>query len=102
MTSVQGRGRFRLKHPSVTPSVAPSVAPFVTPFNFFPLPESGDELFDQLAGLPKTKPLVNASAAATNVPKYSKDNLQQIFKAVLEAQAPAPAPAPAPAVFEAP
>ena len=31
--------------------------------------------------------------AATDIPRYFKDNLQQIFKTVLETQTPAPAPA---------
>ena len=35
-------------------------------------------------------PLADAPVAATNVPKYSKNDLQGILKIVLEAQAPAP------------
>ena len=57
---------------------------------------------DQLAGLSGTKLLANAPAAATNIPTYSQDDLQQIFKAVLEIWAPAPASIPAPSVSEVP
>ena len=95
MTSVRGHGRPHREHLSVALDVAPSITP--------PPPlKSGDELSDQPAKLSGTKLLANASAAATNIPKYSKDNLQQILQAVLEAQAPAPAPAPAFVVFEVP
>ena len=74
MISVRGRRRPRQEPPSVAPP------------DFSPLPES--EIFkqpDETAG-PK-------SPAATSVPKYSKDDLQRIFKAVLETQAPVPASA---------
>ena len=47
-------------------------------------------------------PITNAPATATSVPKYSEDDLQRIFKTVLEAQAPAPALVPALVVSEAP
>ena len=94
MTSVRGRGRIRWERSSIAPSVSPSVAP---PDSSLP-PESGDKLSDQLAGPSVTKPLVaNAPAADTSIPKYSKDDLQRILKAVLEARAPAPTPAPTPA-----
>ena len=82
MISVQGRGRPRRERPSVAPSVAP-------PDSSLP-PESGDELSEQPDGPPGPK----SRAAATSVPKYSKDDLQRIFKAVLEARAPAPASTP--------
>ena len=106
MTSVRGRGRPHHKHPSVAPSVAPSV----TPPNSSPPPELGDELSDQLAGPLGPKPPVANAPAATNVLKYSKDDLQRILKAVLEARAPilalapvlAPVPAPVPAPVLAP
>ena len=57
---------------------------------------------DKSAGPTEAKPLANAPAAVTSVPKYSEDDLQRIFKAVLEAQAPVSAPAPflAPVVSE--
>ena len=50
------------------------------------------------------KPLTNSSPTATSIPKYSKDDLQRILKAVLESRAlaPIPAPAPAPAPVPAP
>ena len=106
MTSVRGRGCSRPEHSSAAPSVAlPDSSP---------PPESGDELSDQPAR-PLTKPpIANAPAAANNIPKYSEDDLQWIFKTVLEvrvpaptpvlapAPIPAPAPAPAPIVAEAP
>ena len=81
MTSVQGCGRPRWERPSIAPSVAPSIAPL----DSFPPPESGDELSDQPARPSRRKPLANSSPAATSIPKYSKDDLQRIFKAVLEA-----------------
>ena len=89
MTSIRGCRRFRQKHLSAASSVAP--------LDFSLSPESGDKLSNQPAGPLGEKFIVNAPAAATSVPKYSKDDLQQIFKAVLEAQAPVPVPAPAPA-----
>ena len=90
MTSVRGRGRPCRERPSVTPSVAPSI----TPFNSSPSPESADELSDQPAGTSGGKLLANSPLAANSVPKYSEDDLQRIFKAVLEARALVPAPAP--------
>ena len=90
MTSIRGRGHPRWKRPSV--------APFVALPDSFPPSELGNKLFDQPAGLWRGKPLVViASIAATNISKYSKDDLQKIFKTVLEAQTPASAPAPTPA-----
>ena len=49
---------------------------------------------DQPTRLLGTKPPVANVFAATSVPTYSKDDLQQILKTVLEAQAPAPTPVP--------
>ena len=96
ITSVRDRGRSRRERSSAAPSVAPS--------NSSSPPESGDELSDQPAG-PSIKPLIaNAPAATTSISKYSEDDLQRIFKTVLEAQIPAPAPvlAPAPVPVPAP
>ena len=39
--------------------------------------------------------VAEAPVATTNIPKYSENDLQKIFKAVLEAQASAPNPTPA-------
>ena len=83
MTSLRGCGRPRWEHPSV----APSVALFIAPPDSSPPPKSGDKLSDQPARPSEAKPLANAPAAATNIFKYSEDDLQRIFKAVLEAQA---------------
>ena len=98
MTSIQGCGRLCREHLSVAPSVAPSVA---LPDSFPPL-ELSDKLFDQPAEASRTKPFANAAAAAISIPKYSKNDLPQILKAVLEARALAPTPAPAPIVFKVP
>ena len=57
-------------------------------------------MFDQPAWPSETKSHANALAAATNIPKYSENDLQRILKAVLEAQAPTPTPTPALVVFE--
>ena len=92
MTSVQGLNRLRQE--------CLSVAFFVAPPSFSSPSES--EIFKQ----PNRSPRPKSLTAATNIPKYSEDDLQGIFKAVLEAQAaistpaPAPAPAPAPTAFE--
>ena len=90
MTLVQGRGCPRREHLSVTPFVALSGS--------FSLPKS--EIFEWSNGLlgPKFPNAIN------NVPNYFEDDLQRIFKAVLEAQATAPTPAPAlaPATFKEP
>ena len=86
MTSVQGCGRPRWEHLSAAPSIAPP--------DSFPASKLSDELSDQSARPSRTKSLAYAPTAATSVPKYSKDDLQRIFKAVLEARACAPTPAP--------
>ena len=73
--------------------------------DFSPLPESGDKLSNQPAGLLGIKPLVaNSSTAATSVHKYFEDDLQRILEAVLEIRAPVPTPDPAlaPIVSKAP
>ena len=109
MTSVQSHGRPRYKRSSAAPSVAP-------PDFSLPL-KSDDELSDQPAGPSTTSPVANAPAATNSIPKYLDDDLQRIFKTVLEARVPtptlvlalalvpapvpAPAPAPAPIVAEA-
>ena len=98
MILVQGRGRPRQERLSVSPFVALSVAPS----DFFSPPKSSDKLSDQPAKTSGTKsPVANALVAATHISKYSKDDLQRIFKAVLEAQAPASALAPTPALAPA-
>ena len=81
------------------PSVSPSVAP---PDSSLP-PKSGDKLSNQPARPSGTKPpVIDAPIAAINVSKYSKDDLQKIFKAILEARAPVFDPAPASVVSEVP
>ena len=93
MTSISGHGRPRQERLSVALSVAPLDS-------FLPL-ESSDKLSAQPVGPSVTKPPVaDTPVAATNVPKYSEDDLQRIFKAVLETQTPASASVPAPVVFE--
>ena len=89
MTSVRGRGHSCWERHSV----APSFAPFIASSDFFPLSELGDKLSDQPAGPSRLKPLANSAPAAISISKYSEDNLQQIFKNVLEAQALVPVPA---------
>ena len=89
MTSVRGRRRPRRKRSSATLSVAP--------LDFFPLSELAVELSDQPARPSGAKPPVANALAATSVPKYSKDDLQRILKAVLKARAPVSLPAPVPA-----
>ena len=82
MTLVRGHKRSHQEYLSVASFVALSVAPP----NFSPSPESGDKLSDQPAGPLETKPSVaDAPVAATNVSKYSEDDLQRILKVVLEA-----------------
>ena len=77
MTSVQGRGYLRQERLSVAPL-------FVAPLGFSPPSES--ELSDQLARpLGAKLSIFVVPTAATNIPKYSKNNLQQILKAVLKA-----------------
>ena len=86
MISVQGRGRPRRERSSITRSVAPSVAPA----DNSPPPKS--EISKQPEG-----PQGPKLPADTSIPKYSKDDLQRILEAVLEARAPVSAPAPVPA-----
>ena len=75
MTSVQSRGCPRQERL------------FVTPLDSYLPPES--EFSKQPNG-----PLgLKSPAAATNILKYSENDLQQIFKTVLEARIPVPAPA---------
>ena len=89
MTSLRGRGRPHHKRFSAAPSVTP-------PDSFSPS-ESGEELSNQPAGPSETKPpIANAPTTDINIPKYFKDGLQQILKAVLEARALAPTPVPVP------
>ena len=97
MTSIQGFGHSCLERPFV----APSVTFFIASLDSSPPLESGDKLSDQPAKFSKAKPLVNAPVAATNIPKYSKNDLQRIFKAVLEAWASVPVFTPAPAPIPA-
>ena len=85
MTSVRGRRRLHFERSSA--------APIVAPLDFSPPPESGDKLSNQPAGPLATKrPIANVLAAAINIPKFSKDDLQQILKTILEARVPTPAP----------
>ena len=93
MTSFQGRGRLRHERSSVVSSVAL----FLAPLDSFPPPEMGDELFDQPTAPSGAKLPVTNALAATSIPMYFEDDLQRIFKAVLEARAPVPALAPVPA-----
>ena len=93
MTLVQGRRRLHQE--------CPSVAPFIVFFNSISSSKLGDKLSDQPIGPSKTKsPIAIAPVTVTNIPKYSKNNLQRILKAVLETWAPtltlllAPTPAP--------
>ena len=85
MISVRGYGRLRRERSSITLSITFSDSSLP--------PKSG--ISEQPNRPPRPK-----FFADTNVPKYSKDNLQWIFKAVLEAWAPALASASAPVVFE--
>ena len=98
MTSVQG-----CRRPCHDRS---SAAPSITLSDSFPPPEVGDELSDQPARPLGTKPPFANALAATSVLKYSKDDLQRIFKAILGARALVPALAPifalAPIVAKAP
>ena len=95
MTSVWGHGRPRRERLSIAPSIAPSIA---LPSSS-PSPESGDELSDEPARLSEEKPLANSPPTVISIPKYSEDDLQRIFKALLEARALAPAPALVPALI---
>ena len=87
MISVRGRGRPRRERPSVAPSDAPPDSS----------PPSESEISEQPERPPGPKP-----PADTSIPKYSEDDLQRIFKTVLEARAPVPVSAPAPALVPAP
>ena len=80
MTSVRGRGYLRRERL------------FVASLNSFPSPES--EFSKQPIRPSGPKP----PTAATDVPKYSENDLQQIFRTVLEAQTLVPTPASAPAL----
>ena len=91
MILVWDHRRPRRERPFVTPSVTPSVAPP----NSSPPPKS--EIFEQ-----PDKPPGPKSPADTSVPKYFKDDLQQIFKVVLEAWVSTPASALAPVVSKVP
>ena len=97
MISVWGRRRPRRERLSVVFSVALSVAPSVA--LSVALPDSSPPLKSEISKQPDRPPRLKSD---TSVPKYFEDDLQRIFKAVLEAQAPAPAPAPAPVVSEVP
>ena len=99
MTSIRSRRCPRRERPFI----APSVALFVTLLDSSPPPKSGDEFSDQSAGPSGTKlPVADAPVTSTNVPKYSEDDVQRMFKAVLEAPAPTSAPVPAPVVSKVP
>ena len=79
MISVQGRGCCYRKYPSIAPSVAPP--------DSFPSSELGDKLSDQPTRFLRIKPpIADAPTTTTTVPQYFENNLQQIFKAVLEAR----------------
>ena len=78
MISVRDHRRLCQERLSANPFIAP-------PDSSSPL-ESGDKLSDQPAWPLGIKyPIADAPATTTNVPKYSKDDLQKILKAVLEA-----------------
>ena len=80
ITLVQGRKHPRQEHPSVASSLS-----FLSSI---PTSKLDNKLFDWSAEPLKIKSLIAiAPIGATNVPKYSKDDLQRILKAVLEAQA---------------
>ena len=94
MTPVQGCKRPRRECPSIAPSIA---------LSDFSLPSNLDnKLSEQLAEPSRRKPPI--TIAITNIPRYSKDDLQRIFRTVLEARAPnlIPTTTPAPFVSEAP
>lgn len=77
MISIQGRDRLRREHPSVT---------F---FDFSLPPKLGNQLSNQPAGPLEAKLSVIIIFATTfAVPKYTKEDLQEILKSILEAQAP--------------
>ena len=77
MTSVQGRNCLHRECPSVVLS------------NFFLLLELDDKLSDQpTRPLEPHFPITIVFVAAPSVSKYTKENLQQIFKTILEVQIP--------------
>ena len=95
MTLIQGCRRPCREHLSVASSIATS--------DSSPPPKS--EFFEQPIGPLGMKLLIAvATIATTNILKYFEDDLQKIFKTVLEAQASVSAPAliPAPAVSKMP
>ena len=71
MTLVQDRNHFRIEHL------------FITLLSFFPTSELNDKLSDQFAG-PLGLHLIVITAAALFSSKYIEEDLQQIFKTVLE------------------
>ena len=77
MTSVQDRGCPHWERPSVAPSVA-SPSSFLSSV-------LDDNISDQLTGPHGANlPIDIVPAAAPPVPKYTKEDLQRIFKTVLE------------------
>ena len=90
MISVQGRGCPRRERSFIAPFVALSVTPSVA--LSVALLDSSPPLKSEISKQPK-EPLRPKSPADTSTPKYSENDLQRIFKAVLEAQTPALAPA---------
>ena len=91
MILVRGRGHRCQEYLSVAPSVALHNSS----------PPSKSEFSEQPDGPSGAKPLVIV-VPTIDVPKYSKDDLQRIYKTILEAQAPAPIPALAFVVSEVP
>ena len=108
MTSIRGHSRPHQEQLFVSPFATPSVAPFVnssitssvaflvTPFVAFSVafPDFFLPLKSEISKQPNKPPSPKFPIAVTSIPKYSKDNLQRIFKVVLEAQALAPNPTP--------
>ena len=84
MTSVWGRGCPCREYSSIAP------------------PDSSPPLKSEFSKQPTGPPGPKLSTTATNVAKYSKNNLQRTLRTVLEAQTPAPASAPAPATSKKP
>lgn len=86
MTLVQYRGRSHWERTSITPL-------FVVLFDYSPFPKS--EFSKQPTGLSRLKLSISivfiVLVTATDVPKYSKYDLQRILETVLKAQIPAPA-----------
>ena len=78
MIPLRGRNYPHQERPSVT-----------LPDLSLPPPKLGDELSDQLAGLPGAKFFIAVVPTTVSViPKYTKKDLQQILKAILEAHTP--------------